>query len=307
MQEGMLVEQMLPLYQLLYASNILKLDLVSYPDMQTYDAAKKMFPDLLQGYVHHMRIGGIKIFLDGSPQGRTAWMRTPYQNSDNDCGYGTMQDQEVTAACYKALQEKKQLLAHCNGDKAAEQYIRCVEEVEKKNPEFKELRPVIIHAQLLGLDQIAQAQASGMIASFFVAHVYHWGDIHIQNFGLERASQISPAASALRAGLPFTFHQDAPVIMPNMIETLWCAVNRRTKAGMLLGEKEAITIAEALQAVTVTAAYQYGEEKEKGSITPGKKADFVVLDQDPYPIPKEQIKDLQVVMTIKEGEIIYQQ
>lgn len=306
MQEGMLVEQMLPLYQLLYASDLLKLDLVSYPDMQTYDAAVKMFPDLSHGYVHHMRIGGIKIFLDGSPQGRTAWMRTPYLNSENDCGYGTMKDEEVLAACRKALQEKKQLLAHCNGDAAAQQYIRCVKQIEEEHPEFKQLRPVIIHAQLLGLDQIQEAQKLGMTASFFVAHVYHWGDIHIRNFGFERASQISPAASALHAHLPFTFHQDAPVIQPNMIETLWCAVNRITKDGVVLGSEERISIHDALRAVTLTAAYQYGEENEKGSITPGKKADFVVLDQDPYRTAEEQIKDLQVMMTIKSGEIIYQ-
>ncbi len=91
-----------------------------------------------------------------------------------------------------------------------------------------------------------------------------------------------------------------------MIETLWCAVNRITKDGVVLGSEERISIHDALRAVTLTAAYQYGEENEKGSITPGKKADFVVLDQDPYRTAEEQIKDLQVMMTIKSGEIIYQ-
>ena len=90
-----------------------------------------------------------------------------------------------------------------------------------------------------------------MTASFFVAHVYHWGDIHIRNFGFERASQISPAASALRAHLPFTFHQDAPVIQPNMIETLWCAVNRITKDGVVLGSEERISIHDLDQCLRV--------------------------------------------------------
>lgn len=303
MQEGMLVTQMLPLYQLLYASHLLKLDLVAYPDMGCFAAANEKFPQSVGKYSDHIKLGGIKIFLDGSPQGRTAWMRTPYQGDDPSyCGYGTLKDEEVCQALQMAAEHQVQLLAHCNGDAAAAQFIRCLAKEEKQFPILKQLRPVMIHAQLLGTDQIPEAVPLGMIASFFVAHVYHWGDTHIRNFGKERASQISPAASALKAGLPFTFHQDSPVIQPDMLETIWCAVNRQTKAGVILGEQERIPVIEALKAVTINAAYQYFEENEKGSIRPGKKADFVMLDKDPLKTPMEDLKKIKVLQTIKNGE-----
>jgi predicted amidohydrolase YtcJ len=303
MQEGMLVTQMLPIYQMLYSSRLLKLDLVAYPDMGCFEAANEKLPQLIGKYSNHIRLGGIKIFLDGSPQGRTAWMRTPYQGEDPSyCGYGTLKDEEVCLALRLAAEHKVQLLAHCNGDAAAAQFIRCLAKEENEYPVLKQLRPVMIHAQLLGMDQIPEAAALGVIASFFVAHVYHWGDTHIRNFGRERASQISPAASALKTGLPFTFHQDSPVIRPNMLETIWCAANRQTKAGIILGEQERIPVIEALKAVTVNAAYQYFEENEKGSIRAGKKADFVILDKDPLKTPPEDLGTIKVLQTIKGGE-----
>jgi predicted amidohydrolase YtcJ len=302
-QEGMLVTQMIPLYEMLSVSHALKLDLVAYPDMDAFDAANKKFPQSVGKYGSHIRLGGLKIFLDGSPQGRTAWMRTPYKGEDvSYCGYGTLKDEDVCLAFRTAAQHRVQLLAHCNGDAAAAQMIRCLAREEKDYPILKELRPVMIHAQLLGPDQIPEAASLGIIASFFVAHVYHWGDTHIRNFGMERASMISPAASALKAGLLFTFHQDSPVIMPDMLETVWCAVNRKTKAGIVLGEKEKIPTAEALKAVTLNAAYQYSEENEKGSILPGKKADFVILDRNPVETPPEDLRKIKVLQTVKGGE-----
>jgi len=305
LQEGMMVSQMFPLYHLLQASKLMKLDLVSYPDMASYDRAAQESPELMNGYRDHIRIGGIKIFLDGSPQGRTAWMRTPYQGEKTYCGYGTMKESEVQAAIRKAICMHTQILAHCNGDAAAAQYIRCALQAEQEAPELAQLRPVIIHAQLLGTDQLAAARQAGMTASFFVAHVYHWGDVHIRNFGLARASEISPAASALKAGLPFTFHQDSPVIMPDMIETLWCAVNRITRNGIVLGPQERISIRDALHAVTLGAARQYGEEDRKGSLAPGRQADFVILDRDPTAVASDAIRSLRVLQTVKSGETVY--
>ena len=163
----------------------------------------------------------------------------------------------------------------------------------------------MIHAQLLGKDQIPEAVSLGIIASFFAAHVYHWGDIHIKNFGMKRAAQISPAATAMKTGLPFTFHQDSPVIQPDMLETIWCAVNRKTKKGILLGEDERIPAYDALKAVTVNAAYQYSEEKVKGSLAAGKKADLVILDHDPLTAEPDDIRSIKVLETIKNGSTIY--
>lgn len=301
-QDGMIVRELLPLYHMLIGRKLLKLDLVAYPEPDTYPQAREE----LGKASRHLRIGGMKIFLDGSPQGRTAWMRRPYAGSDDYRGYGTMTDEAVKQAMEKAAREETQLLAHCNGDAAAEQFLSCLEAVEESYPKLKDLRPVIVHGQLMGRDQLPKAAALGAMVSFFVAHVYHWGDVHVQNFGMDRASCISPARSALEQGVPITFHQDAPVIQPDMLETVWCACNRVTSKGVKLGQEECISVLDALKAITVNAAYQYFQEDRKGTLAPGKCADLVVLSRDPLQTPREELDQIQVLETWKDGERVYQ-
>lgn len=333
-QEGLMASQLVPLYQMLLKSGLLKLDLISFMDIRDSDAARTAFESHIKNYKGHMKIGGYKMFLDGSPQGRTAWMRTPYLPETPDaeekaqadalprtraakedyCGYNTLEDSQVKENILKAELEDMQLLAHCNGDRAAEQYMDMLETVYRelgsgnsRKPGFYrgDIRPVMIHAQLLGLDQLERVKKLGIIPSFFLAHVYHWGDIHVRNFGQERAGRISPAASALKEGICFTLHQDSPVIMPDMMETLWCAVNRRSREGKVLGPEERIPMWDALKAVTVNGAYQYFEENEKGTVTPGKKADFVVLEQNPLETGADEIRNIRVLATIKEDRLLW--
>ena len=122
---------------------------------------------------------------------------------------------------------------------------------------------------------------------------------------MERASRVSLAKDALDKGILFTFHQDSPVIEPNMLETIWCAVNRITKNGVLLGEDERIAPLEALKAVTKNAAYQYFEEDIKGTIKEGKLADLVILDKNILKVNPIDIKNIEVLETIKEGKTIF--
>ena len=305
LQDGMVAIPMLRMYQALLEQNSLYLDVKLYAGLDTFDSLQALLAHYPKN--RHLQCSGLKMFLDGSPQGRTAWMRTPYLGDQKDyCGYGTMTDEAVEAGFRMAAQKHTQLIAHCNGDGASAQFLRCLEKTEKEYPELKNLRPVIIHGQLLGLDQLPLVKKLGAVISFFVAHVYHWGDVHIRNFGMERASQISPAKSAMEAQIPVTFHQDAPVIEPDMLETIWCAVNRKTKAGVSLGEDQAISVLDALKAVTVNAAYQYSEEDKKGSIEAGKAADFVVLDRNPLTVQPADLRDIQILETYKAGKSVYQ-
>ncbi len=305
-QDGMTVAQMLPLYEQLRAQKTLYLDLVAYAAVADADKVFAAFPNSVGRYDGHLKIGGYKIFLDGSPQARTAWMRTPYAHSaDGYCGYGTMSDADVLAAVETAARHNLQILAHCNGDAAAQQFIDAVAAAQR-HYDVAALRPVMIHAQLLGTDQLEAVHRLGIIPSFFVAHVYHWGDAHIKNFGTQRAQHISPTAAALKSGIRFTFHQDTPVIAPNMLETVWCALERRTRGGVLLGEGERISALQALKAVTINAAYQYFEEGTKGSIEPGKNADFVLLDADPLAVESDGIKDIRVLKTVVNGETVFE-
>ncbi|MEG1560412.1 MAG: amidohydrolase [Clostridia bacterium] len=303
-QEGMAVGQLIPLYKMLLSRDILKLDLVAYADMKDETAVFTAFPESVQKYNGHFKIGGYKIFLDGSPQGCTAWMKTPYLGETDYYGYGTMKDGEVVSAVSRAAENNMQILAHCNGDAAAQQYIDAIKMVSIK-ADIKKLRPVMIHAQLLAEEQLLDVKSLGIIPSFFVAHVFHWGDVHIKNFGAKRAAKISPAGSALKRDIVFTFHQDTPVIEPNMLETVWCAVNRVTKNGTLLGADERISVYDALKAITINAAYQYFEENKKGSISIGKHADFVILDKNPLTVESIEIRDISVISTIKDDKVLF--
>ena len=301
-QEGLLQPVMAPVYQEILRRGLLYLDVNAYVPPADYDRLRGQFAQGVSASPGIFQVAGMKIFLDGSPQGGTAWVREPY--AGGGCGTSTMTDGQVLSAFRQALDRDAQLLAHCNGDRAAEQYLTLLAQAEREAGK-KLCRPVMIHAQLLGLDQLERVKALGVIPSFFVAHVYHWGEIHVKNFGLDRAGRISPAGSALARGIPFTFHQDSPVIPPDMLETIWCACVRRTKTGRVLGAEERIPVEAALRAVTQTAALQYGLERELGTLRPGKRADFVLLSGDPLRTPPEELKKLQVERTIQRGRTIW--
>ena len=301
-QEGLLQPVMAPVYQEILRRGLLYLDVNAYVPPADYDRLRGQFAQGVSASPGSFQVAGMKIFLDGSPQGGTAWVREPY--AGGGCGTSTMTDGQVLSAFRQALDRDAQLLAHCNGDRAAEQYLTLLAQAEREAGK-KLCRPVMIHAQLLGLDQLERVKALGVIPSFFVAHVYHWGEIHVKNFGLDRAGRISPAGSALAWGIPFTFHQDSPVIPPDMLETIWCACVRRTKTGRVLGAEERIPVEAALRAVTQTAALQYGLERELGTLRPGKRADFVLLSGDPLRTPPEELKKLQVERTIQRGRTIW--
>lgn len=303
-QEGYAKEKELLLLSKAAEKNLLKIDVVAYADIKTCYGKLKEFNSYQKRYQNHFKIGGYKMFLDGSPQGRTAWLTSPYvkEKGQNEtyCGYPIYEDQEVEKFVEQAEEEQMQLLTHCNGDAAVWQLLNSF-----KRP--TQNRDVIIHAQIMKQEQMPFLKKFLLMPSFFVAHTYYWGDTHIRNLGRERANVISPVAWAIEEGIPYTFHQDTPVIMPNMLETVWCAVNRKTEQGEVLGEAEhmKVSVWEALKGVTVNAAYQYFEEKEKGTLEEGKRADFILLDQDPLKMDPEKIREIKILATYKDGDLVY--
>ncbi|PCC30945.1 hypothetical protein CIK81_16405 [Brachybacterium sp. JB7] len=163
----------------------------------------------------------------------------------------------------------------------------------------------MIHAQTVRDDQLDRMAPVGMIASIFSVHTWFWGDVHLRNFGPERGHRISPARSALDRGVRVTLHQDSPVTPPDLILTIWAAVNRSSHTGQQIGPAHRISTWEALRAVTVEAAYQYGEEHSKGLIREGMRADLVILSDDPLNTASKDLRDLEVLTTIKVDEIVY--
>lgn len=287
----------------------LLVDVVSYPLMT--EGAREMwerFPECAGRYEGRLKIGGYKLILDGSPQGKSAWLTKPYEGESEYRGYPWMTDEEALAFMKQAVDDKVQLLVHCNGDAAADQYLRCYAQAlrESANPDKNNLRPVMIHCQTVRDDQLDEMARLSMIPSVFVAHVYYWGDIHLKNLGWERGSHISPVRLAMERGLCVNFHQDAPVVRPLMLHTVWIAVNRVSRKGKVIGEEQRIGVYEALQAITINTAYMYGEEDKKGTLRPGKLADMVILDQNPLTVPPMELDKIKILETIKEGKTLYQ-
>ena len=308
-QEGGSVnEQKLLKFKALSDKNKITADIVLYleprlKDPEFWDRALNVIDD--EKSREHLKIGGVKIVLDGSPQAKTAWMSKPYENENEYCGYPNHKDEIVYTLLSRAANKKMQVLAHCNGDAAAEQFISSWEKVVKESPETVSIRPVMIHAQTVRYDQLDRMAKINMVPSFFVGHTYYWGDTHLQNFGSERGERISPVKAALERGLKPNFHQDSPVTPPNMLHSIWCAVNRITRSGIVVGEENRIEVYDALIAATNGGAYSYFEEDTKGILKVGAIADLIILDNDPTTVEPMKIKDIKVLKTIKAGRTVF--
>ena len=285
------------------------LDVVAYPFYRYAEALDGPFP-FSQTYNRRFRVGGLKLGLDGSPQGKTAWLTEPYhvppQGRDASyAGYAIMKDEALNDYVSDMYERNIPVIAHANGDAAMDQLIRAVGNANELHGRA-DRRTVIIHAQTARDDQIDAFKAQGMLPSYFAAHTFFWGDWHRDSvLGPERGSRISPLASTLARGVPYTIHNDTPVVPPDMMRLVWAAANRITRSGATLGEGQKISAEDALKAITITGAYQYFEEDSKGSLEAGKLADMVILSDNPLDVDPLTIKDIQVIETIKEGTTVY--
>ncbi len=306
-QDGASSKKNIDTLKMMSNTNALKMDVVAYPIMPNGGVdIMHSEGEKYKDYKNHFKIGGYKLVLDGSPQGRSAWMTEPYLGAEEGyCGYPWMPDDEVERYTRTAVEENKQLLVHCNGDAAGDQYLNAYEKALHETGNKEDLRPVMIHCQMARNDQLDRMAKTGMIASIFVEHVFYWGDVHLKNFGKKRGNHISPVKDALDRGLCVNFHQDTPVTEPKMLHSVWCAVNRISRDGNIIGEEQKISVFDAIKAVTINAAYEYFEENDKGSIKVGKRADLVILDKSPFEVNPLEIKDIQVLETIKDGETLY--
>ena len=285
-----------------------KLDVVSYVDYLFSEPLESKWYS--KKYNKHYRVGGMKITLDGSPQGRTAWRTIPYLlppdgADENYSGYPAIpNDNDVTAIYEKAFANNYQILTHANGDAAMDQMIRTMKPLAEKYGN-DDRRNVLIHGQYIREDQLDAYKELNVITSLFPLHTFYWGDWHKEIIGDSLGNNISPVKTALNKGLKVTIHTDAPVALPNLMRVVWTAVNRTSRSGSIIGEKERLTPYEALKAITDWSAFQHFEENEKGTLEKGKLADMVILDKNPLKVAPDTIKDIQVVETIKEGITVF--
>ena len=198
-----------------------------------------------------------------------------------------------------------QIAIHANGDAAIDDVIHAYREAQRDYPR-PDARHRIEHCQMVRKDQLDAIAELGVTPSFFVGHVFYWGDRHRDIFmGPERAAGISALRSAIDRGIRFTVHDDTPVTPVNPLQLVWVSVNRLTKSEQVLGPDERVTPIEALRAVTIDAAWQNFEEEIKGSIEAGKLADLVILSDNPVTVDPETIRDIQVLETIVGGQTVF--
>ena len=292
------------------AAGGLKIDVVAYPDVLTDRDAIKA--DYGKPYVNRVRVGGAKLTIDGSPQGFTAWRDRPYYKPVGNYppgyrGYAAVTPDQVMDAVDWAYANGTQILVHANGESAIDLLDSAVTVAQMKHPEAKDLRPVLIHGQFLREDQVDTLQRLGIFPSLFPMHTFYWGDWHVnQTVGPEVGQNISPTGWVLARGMRFTSHHDAPVAFPDSMRVLSATVTRKARgSGQVVGPQHRVDVITALKAMTIWSAWQHREEASKGTLEPGKLADFVVLSADPTAVPPEALDQLKVTETIKEGVTVF--
>lgn len=311
-EEGRSIEIIDKTWMRLAQNKRLLIDVLSYPDISFGEEPFGLdtpwySPSLRNGY----RIAGVKLSFDGSPQGKTAFLTQPYLVPPHGQpasfrGYPAMPVEDASRKVALCYEKGWQFLCHCNGDAASDMMLGAISDARAKFGPGVDRRDVMIHCQTVREDQLDLMQEYGVVPSMFGMHCFYWGDWHRDSvLGPERAERISPARSALRRGMIFSQHHDAPVALPNAIRILSSVVTRRTRSGDILGASQRIPVDAALKSLTLWAAHHHYEEAHRGSIEVGKLADFVVLDRNPMKIPVDELADLKVLETIKEGRTIY--
>ncbi|PCE62820.1 amidohydrolase [Sediminicola luteus] len=286
--------------------DLLFLDVIAYPLFTEMD--KVVGKETFGAYDKRLKIGGIKVLLDGSPQAKTALKCTPYltggPNGEADWrGESTITAEEYAEIMKVCYDNGIQLNTHVNADCAIKMMLDGMDSIGYNSQ--KDLRWVAIHAQFMHPDYLPRFAKHQIIPSFFSNHTFFFADTHLENFGPEMTHFIDPFKAAIEAGLTPTNHSDYSVTPLDPFFGIWTACVREARSGTIIGENQRITVYQALEAITKNVAYQYHEEDRKGTLEVGKLADLVILDKNPLAIELDAIRNLQVMETLKEGKTVY--
>ncbi|MFL9501307.1 amidohydrolase [Rhodopseudomonas palustris] len=251
-----------------------------------------------------LHYGIVKLVVDGSIQGFTARLRWPGYHNGAANGLWYIAPEELPRLVEAYHRAGVQLHIHTNGDEATEVALDAIEAAQTVAPR-PDHRHTLQHCQMASAAQFRRMKNLGVCANLFANHLYYWGDAHYElTMGPERAARLDATGTAQRIGVPFAIHSDAPVTPLAPLFTAWCAVNRVSSSGRVLGRNtEALTTEQALAAITIGAAYTLKMDHLVGSIETGKYADFVVLDEDPLAVPPERLKEIAVWGTVVGGMI----
>lgn len=257
----------------------------------------------MEGNTDKLHFGLVKLVVDGSIQGFTARMSWPGYYNGAANGLWVMPPQQVEEVLAVYHRAGLTVHIHTNGDEATELAMDAVEGVLRKHPRWDH-RHTLQHCQLASAAQFRRMAALGLCANLFANHLFYWGDAHYtMTVGPDRANRMNAAHTALRSGVPFSLHSDAPITPIGPLFTAWCAVNRQTASGRILGEGERISVQDALHAMTLGAAYTLRMDHLVGSIEVGKHADFAVLEDDPLAVPPMDLRNVPVWGTVLGGKV----
>lgn len=275
------------------------LRLVSEPVAQTIARAQA----LREQSIDRLRLGRVKMVIDGSIQGFSARLKWPGYLTEPSNGLWYTAPEQLEAALRAALAADLLVNLHTNGDQATELVLETMARVLAEHPR-PDHRYTLQHCQLANAAQFRRMHALGMCVNLFSNHLFYWGEQHISlTVGYERAMRMNACATALSNQVPLAIHSDAPVTPLAPLFTAWCAVNRLSASGRVMGEEERIPVADALRAITIGPAYQLKLDDEIGSIEVGKRADFAVLDNDPLAVPPGALRDIAVWGTVLGGQV----
>ncbi len=250
-----------------------------------------------------LRFGIVKLMTDGSIQGFTARLKWPGYFNGAPNGIWNASPEELTKQLIVYHAAGFQAHIHVNGDEAIELMLDAIEKALAEYP-MPDHRHTLQHCQTASEAQLERAATLGICVNMFANHLYYWGEEHLaQTLGPDRAHRLEPFATAERLGVHYAMHSDAPVTPIGPLFTAWCAVERRTAAGRVLGEYEKISVDQALRAITLGAAYTLKMDHEVGSIETGKRADFAILEEDPRAVPASELKDVPVWGTVMGNRI----
>ncbi len=250
------------------------------------------------------RFGCVKFFMDGSLGGMTAGMTEPYLLPPYGKGLTYMEQDELNEKVKDAHDAGYQISIHGIGDHTLDMILTAFENAQAANPR-KEHRHRIEHASMSYPHLLERMKKLELDIDMNPAFLYFLGKSHVSAIA-DRVAYEFPMQSCFRMGIPVSIGSDCPIESCHPKYGLYAATVRRTIAGQDCGEKERLTMEQALYAFTMAGAHHTFEEHKKGSITPGKVADLAVLNLDPLAIAPEDILGLEVLMTVLDGEIVYQ-
>lgn len=251
------------------------------------------------------KLDSVKMFQDGSIQGLTGALRQPYYREPKHFGELIHDQQSFQEEVLDLHKRGFRVTIHGNGDRAIESILNAYAYAIGKSPR-KDHRHRIEHLQTATSEDLDKMKSLGVAGSFFINHVYYWGDRHERVFlGPDRARRISPLKEAMDKEILFTLHSDCPVTPISPLFSVWAAVNRLTMEGRVLGPEQRCDVITALKSMTIYGAKLNFDEKNSGSLEIGKRADFAVLEADPTMIDPKEIKDIQVIATFIDGVPVY--